>query len=96
MDKSPENMMEDGKQGLTHRVNVSMDQAGLHSLSSQGKPQSTATLVTIDRVTIRNIWQNTSRILKRKLKFLKVSSFVVLISCRLVFQLRDIFFWEFC
>lgn len=52
MDKSPENMMEDGKQGLTHRVNVSMDQAGLHSLSSQGKPQSTATLVTIDRVTI--------------------------------------------
>lgn len=52
MDKSPENMMEDGKQGLTHRVNVSMDQAGLHSLSSQGKPQNTATLVTIDRVTI--------------------------------------------
>lgn len=48
MDKNPENMMEDGKQGLTHMVNVSMDQAGLHSLSSQGKPQNATTVVTID------------------------------------------------
>lgn len=40
-------MMKDEKQGLTHMMN--MDQADLRGLSSQGKSQNTANLVTIDR-----------------------------------------------
>lgn len=42
-------MMEDEKQGLTHMMNMNVDHADLHGLSSQGKPQNTASLVTIDR-----------------------------------------------
>lgn len=42
-------MMEDEKQGLTHMMNMNVDQADLHGLSSQGKPQNTANLVTINR-----------------------------------------------
>ena len=57
--KSSKHMMEDGKQGLTHIMNMSMDQAGLHSLSSQGKPQNTATLATIDRQ--RNHWKHLTK-----------------------------------
>lgn len=41
--------MKDEKQGLTHMIKMNMDQADLRGLSSQGKSQSTANLVAIDR-----------------------------------------------
>lgn len=42
-------MMEGENQGLRHMVNMNVDQADLHGLSSQGKSQNTANPVTIDR-----------------------------------------------
>lgn len=46
---SRKHMMEEDEEGLMHMMKMSVDHAGLHSLSSQGKPQNTHTLVIIDR-----------------------------------------------
>lgn len=42
-------MEEDEKEGLMHMMKMSVDHAGLNSLSSQGKAQDTDTPVIIDR-----------------------------------------------
>lgn len=84
--KSRKHMMEDEKQGLMHMKSMSVNQAVLHSLSSQGK--NTVTLViTINRQRshLKYLAKNTSRSLKRKLKLFEVSEFIASISHRLDF-----------